>query len=35
MVNEGGGIRVELIDAAIDAALDRPVGEQRNQLGVN
>jgi hypothetical protein len=34
MVNEGGGIGVELIDAAIEAALDRLVGEQRNQLGV-
>jgi len=29
MVNEGGDIGVELIDAAIDAALDRLVGEQR------
>ena len=29
MVNEGGDIGVELIDAAIDAALDRLVGGQR------
>lgn len=29
MVNEGGDIGVELIDAAIDAALDQLVGEQR------
>jgi hypothetical protein len=29
MVNEGGDIGVELIEAAIDAALDRLVGEQQ------
>ena len=29
MVDEGGDIGVELIDAAIHAALDRLVGEQR------